>query len=85
MSNRAALIPEPVLREAWKRRKRAMWPTDFESSMADALYARLVLIEALHGEARRVESIVTSCNPLPAAPRAALPAEGRRYWWQDRD
>jgi len=84
-SDRVALLPRALLVEAWHRRRRAPWPDDFDGAMSDPLYSRLVVIEALHNEATRVEQYVSDRDTLPPAPRAEIPAEGVRYWWHDRD
>lgn len=56
----------PTLEEmhsTWLRRKKATWPPSFEEAMQSEIYKRLLMIECLHGELRKVLPIVVP--PIP--------------------
>ena len=75
-------VPETALRSAHARRQRVTWPDTFEACMRDSLYARLILIEALHGAANATAGATGVLNSAPIQHRVT---NGIRYWWQDSE
>lgn len=78
------------MRRAFESRRRESWPNLFADAMESPILSRLVLIEALHGETRRVMAgLSTEAEGVSSPePRKALKdafTDGVRYWWQDRD
>lgn len=83
--------------EAWEVRRRPGWPLTFHEAMKSPMLSRLILLEALHGEAMRVAESVgrhaqgdTSPNDREtlksgSGGSAVTNGDGQRYWWQDRD
>ena len=91
-------IPEPLMREAYNRRRGPGWPDTFELTMMSPFYSRLVRLEALHGETSRIEGFKASDRSRPTTGvilsvtrnganqnSFAKPTETIRYWWHDRD
>lgn len=100
-------VPEDQLRAAYARRversrmsgEPGAWPEPFEAAMAHPLFSRILMIEALHGEASRISFSRAHADNVPVRPlahggtfehatargAAAVGVEGFRYWWQDRD
>ena len=84
-------IPESQLRAAWSRVRKDNWPSTYEEAMADAVWSRLVRMNALHPPA---STSAPAANPpatqgqRPAATRHhTAPPSGvqTRFWWQRED
>lgn len=61
------------LLDAWRQRRRPDWPTTFEATMQDPLYARLVRTHALHGIPTRQRPVIERPEPPQVAGAAPMP------------